>query len=157
MQSLKPKAIFPDISLSKSNVSQRNFYPDGRGLGISQNRVFGKVHPHYLRLDIGEPLHPVQPTTVPLVIIKEITSQLSSFGIEVLDRGFITGTLEFCAASIASVYDEVVFGPSEISSDSAMQLIADITFLELAFSNLEGDVLKRSREELITKVLYSWV
>jgi hypothetical protein len=152
MQELKPKPTFLEISPGKSNVSQRNFYRDVRGQGIFLNRVFGKVHHYCVRLDIGEPLHPVQPTTVPLVIIKELTSQLSSFGIEVLDRGFVTRTLEFCSESISSVYDEVVFGPMEISSDAAMQLIADITFLELAFSGLEGDVLKQSREELITKV-----
>jgi hypothetical protein len=152
MQNLKLKPIYPEISLGKWNVSQQSFYPDARGLGIFLNRVFGKVHPRSLRLDIGEPRHPVQPTTVPLVIIKEITSQLSAFGIEVLDRGFVTGTLNLCGESISSVYNEVVFGPMEISSDAALQLMADVTFLELAFSSLEGDLFKKSREQLISKV-----
>jgi hypothetical protein len=155
MQNLKLKPTFPTISLDKSNVSQRSFYPDARGLGVFLNRVFGKVHPRCLRLDIGEPRHPVQPTTVPVVIIKEITSQLNAFGIEVLDRGFVTGTLNLCGESVSSVYDEVVFGQIEISSDAASQLMADVTFLELAFSSLEGDLFKKSKEELISKVYYS--
>lgn len=108
-----------------------------------------------MKRNIGEPAHPVQPTTVPLLILKEITSRLSSFGIEVLNQQFISATLELCCESICSVYEEVISGNIEMSSNAALQLIADIGFLEVVFSGLHGDSLKRLRDEFTVKVWYS--
>lgn len=102
----------------------------------------------------GEPGIPVQPTRIPIQLIKEITSQLNSLGIELLSRDFVLDTMKSCRDTIASAYNDVLM---EISEDAALQLLADISFLEIALSVQEMGEFKQVKEKLCEKVTVSLV
>jgi hypothetical protein len=72
-----------------------------------------------------------------------------SLGIELLTPRFVSGILRCCRETIATVCDEI---GDDISSDAALQLLADITFLELALSCPEEDELAQLKQNLSGKV-----
>ena len=82
-------------------------------------------------------------------ILKEITSQLNSMGIDLLNRDFVLATMKSCRESIVSAYSDVTV---DISEDSALQLLADIVFLEIALSGNESGEFEELRGKLLEKV-----
>ena len=90
---------------------------------------------------------PVQPTRIPVLLVKEITSQLNSLGIDLLNREFVLGTMKYCYDNIALEYEGLV---TEISDDAVLQLLADVVFLEIALLGEKGEKLKG---KLLEKVL----
>jgi hypothetical protein len=103
-------------------------------------------------LMIGDPPAPVQPTRIPVQLVKELCSRLISLGIELLSPQFVLGTLRCCRERIATVYDEI---SDDVSSDAAIQLLADIIFLEVALSCPEAGELGQVKQKLSDKV--SWI
>ena len=57
-----------------------------------------------------------------------------------------------CREGIASVYDEMLVS-EEISSDAALQLLADLIFLTLALSGDRKGEFDHVKEKLVEKVL----
>lgn len=94
---------------------------------------------------------PVQPTRIPILILKEVTSELNSLGIDILSNDFIRGTMKSSRESIAFVYCDVLV---EIIEDAAMQLLADIVFLEIALSGQKEGEFQDIREKLSEKVYF---
>lgn len=106
---------------------------------------------------LGDPRCPVQPSRTPIRLLKEIVSRLNSMGIELLDSDFMLATVTACREGIARVYGEILVGEKEISSDAAMQLLADVMFLSLALSGEGKDDMERVRKKLLEKVCISWI
>src|ERR1700736_2795562 len=99
--------------------------------------------------DIGDPAIPVQPTRIPVQLVKEISSQLNALGIELLSKEFVIGTLKACREAVGSVYNEIV-SEGEISSDAALQLLTDVMFLEIGLAS--GKEFAPVKDKLIEKV-----
>jgi len=100
---------------------------------------------------IGDPPAPVQPTRIPILLLRELSSQITSLGIELLSPQFVLGSLRCCRERIATVYDEI---SDDISSDAALQLLADIIFLEVALSCPEEGEFAQIKPKLSGQV--SW-
>lgn len=99
---------------------------------------------------VGDPRAPVQPTRIPIQILKDITSRLNALGVDLLRRDFVIETMRCCRESIIACIEEIP--TEEISADAAMQLIADIVFLEIALGPKGGEELSAARKALIEKV-----
>ena len=76
-------------------------------------------------------------------------------GIELLDNDFMLATVTACREGIARVYGDILV--AEISSDAAMQLIADVIFLSLALSGEGKDEFEHVKKKLLEKVYISWI
>jgi hypothetical protein len=88
----------------------------------------------------------VQPTRLALQAIKEISSQLNALGIELCNREFVSGTMGVCRKKLAVVYDEI----GHVSADAALQVLADVVFLEIALAG--GDEFQSVKEKLVERV-----
>ena len=96
--------------------------------------------------DKGDGKRPIQPSRVPIQVLREITSQLESFGIELLTRDFVQGTITSCSDSIVNAYVEFA---EDVSSDVALQLLVDIMFFEIALS---ATAFSQAKEKFMEKV-----
>jgi len=94
---------------------------------------------------------PKQPTRIPLLILKDITTQLNSFGVNLLNKEFVFETKKRCAERISSTYDITFSGDKEISSQIAMQLLADVLFLCLTLAS-GSDAFRAIEDTLLIKV-----
>jgi hypothetical protein len=103
-----------------------------------------------LLLTAGEPPVPSQPSRIPVLVLKEIASQLNRIGIDLLTNEFVNLTATLCLESIAQSYSEI---PLEISADAATQIFTDMTFFMIAFSGRDHDTLNAAREKFREKVL----
>jgi hypothetical protein len=92
---------------------------------------------------------PVQPSRIPVQLLREVSSLLKSVGIELLTRNFVMGTMRACRESIATIYDEI---GHDVSVDAALQLVSDILFLEIALSSPDDGEFRQVREKLAGKV-----
>jgi hypothetical protein len=108
------------------------------------NRILGEAC-----LIAGEPPLPSQPSRIPVLVLKEITSQLNRIGIELLNKEFVHLTAKLCLERIATLYKEI---PLEISADAAIQIYADMTFFTIALPGIDRDLFKESQEKLREKV-----
>jgi hypothetical protein len=97
----------------------------------------------------GEPPLPSQPSRIPVLVLKEIASQLNRIGIDLLNNGFVNLTAKLCLESIAKSYGEI---PPEISADAAVQIFTDMTFFIIALPGQDEDTLKVAREKLREQV-----
>jgi len=97
----------------------------------------------------GDPHIPIQPTRIPIQLLKEIMSQLNSLGVDLLNRDLVLGTMKSCRESIAAVYSDMM---TEISDIAALQLLADTVFLEIALSGQEIGEFNPVKEKLVVKV-----
>jgi hypothetical protein len=88
----------------------------------------------------------VQPTRLALHAIKEISSQLNALGIELCNREFVSETMRVCRKKLAVVYDEI----EHVSEDAALQVLADVVFLEIAL--VGGDEFQSVKEKLVERV-----
>jgi hypothetical protein len=61
-------------------------------------------------------------------------------------------TTRICREKIAAEYETLLSGDGEISSDAALQLLADIRFLEIALSGHENAEFSSVRVSLFDKV-----
>ena len=101
---------------------------------------------------VGNPRAPVQPTRIPIQILKDITTRLNALGVDLLRRHFVIETMRCCRESVISCFEEIP--TEEMSGDAAMQLIADILFLEIALGAKQGEELSAARKSLIEKVFH---
>jgi hypothetical protein len=62
--------------------------------------------------------------------------------------------MKTCRDTITSAYNDVLV---EISEDAALQLLADVIFLEIALSVQEMGEFKQTKEKLLEKVTLSLV
>lgn len=102
----------------------------------------------------GDPRMPTQPTRIPVRILKDFTSQLNSLGVDLLNREFVYGAMCLCRESIAAVYNDLV---SDASSDATLQMLADVSFLEIALRAQEKREFNGLREELVHKVSFHFI
>jgi hypothetical protein len=76
---------------------------------------------------------------------------LNSLGIDLLDPDFVLVALKSCRETIALAYCDIL---ADVSSDATLQLLADITFLEIALSGNESGEFNHVREILVEKVQF---
>ena len=98
---------------------------------------------------VGGSASPVQPTRIPARLLQEVTSRLNSLGVELLTKEFVLGTMKECRESIATAYDDI---GEDISSEAALQLLADILVLEIALSSPEDGEFNSVKQRLIHRV-----
>ena len=100
-------------------------------------------------LIIGDPRAPVQPTRIPIQLLRELCSRLISLGIEHLNPEFVSGTKRYCREGIATVYAEM---DEDISANAALQLLADLIFLEISLSSTDDGEFNLAKQKLSAKV-----
>jgi hypothetical protein len=94
----------------------------------------------------NDSIKPVQPSRIPIRLLDEMTSQLNSFGIELLTKDFIQGVINSSSERIATIYVEF---DEEITSDVALQILADLLFLQIALSTT---AFSHAKEKFLNKV-----
>ena len=85
-----------------------------------------------------------------MLILKEIASQLSRIGIDLLNRDFVQLTGKLCLERTTAIYKNEI-AALEISADAAAQVFADIMFFTIALPGNDG-ILRVVRDKLLTKV-----
>lgn len=100
-------------------------------------------------LIIGDPRAPVQPTRIPVQLLRELCSRLISLGIEHLNPEFVLGTMRCCREGIAAVYAEM---NGDISANAALQLLADLIFLETSLASTDDGEFDLAKQKLSAKV-----
>ena len=95
---------------------------------------------------------PVQPTRTAVQLLREISLKLSSLGIELLSPEFVSVALRYCRQRLALLYAEI---GGDTSSDAALQLLADVIFLEIALASPTEGEFDTVKKKLLVKV--SWI
>jgi len=85
-------------------------------------------------------------------LLRELCSQLTSLGLEILSPEFVSSTMGCCRKGIANVYAKV---DEDISTSAGLQLLADIFFLEIALSSPADGEFGLAKQRLSDKV--SWI
>jgi len=83
-------------------------------------------------------------------VLKEIASQLTRIGIDLLNRDFVQLTGKLCLERTTAIYNNEI-APLEISADAAAQIFTDITFFAIALPGNDG-ILKDLRDKLLARV-----
>ena len=71
-----------------------------------------------------------------------------------MNKSFVLETKKCCQKTIAAEYERLVNSDEEISEDAAMQLLADVGFLEIALAGDKTEDFTCVKDLLIEKVLY---
>jgi hypothetical protein len=75
---------------------------------------------------------------------------LNTLGVDLLRRDFVMETMQCCREGVVASFEEIP--TEEMSADAAMQLIADIVFVEIALGAKGVEELSDARKTLIEKV-----
>ena len=84
---------------------------------------------------------------------------LDGVGADLLVKDLITLTCKACRKTIASAYHDIATTELEISNDAAVQLLADVLFLENVLSASGDDEFVDIKQRLLEMVFVfgSWV